>query len=338
MNRRLCVLLLCVFASQILGATTAWGHAMEPGLFDIWEQGEGHYRVHWRAPELNIQERGLRSLLPEDAKDPSFPNHCEVLSKKTNPLMSSRTYQMVCSPKTLHGKTIEIQAIESVPVETILRVRNDQKIWHTEVLKAGTTSFVLPDNPDQGAYATWLTYTELGLFHLLDGIDHLLFVFLLMLMVSSFRQLLIAITAFTVSHSLTLAMATLGLLSIPTAPTEALIALSIVFLAAEHLKGNRPSIKRIWAMAFSFGLLHGFGFAGALQEVGIPSDQAPLALLGFNLGVELGQIFFVSLLYLPLRAIRHHTQDIPSWANAIPGYGVGFAATYWTAQRLTSLF
>ena len=133
-------------------------------------------------------------------------------------------------------------------------------------------------------------------------------------------------------------MAALGLVSIPTAPTEALIALSIVFLAAEQLKGQQPSIKRIWAMAFSFGLLHGFGFAGALQEVGIPSDQAPLALLGFNLGVELGQVFFVSVLYLPLRAIRLHAQKIPSWAHAIPGYGIGFAATYWTVQRLTSLF
>ena len=330
--------MLLLFAFQTLGTSVVWAHAMEPGLFDIWDQGEGHYRVHWRAPERNSQERGLRSLLPENAEDPSFPAHCKIISQEKNLLMSSRTYQVECQEENLFGAKIDLPAMASIPTQTIVRVHHEQEIWHTEVLEAGTTSFVLPDSPYQGAYATWITYIELGLIHLLGGLDHLLFVLLLMLMISSFRQLLIAVTAFTVSHSITLALATLGLFSIPTAPTEALIALSIVFLAVEQLKGDLPSIQRIWAMAFCFGLLHGFGFAGALQDVGIPSDKAPLALFGFNLGVELGQVCFVSLLYIPLQFVRRRTQEFPSWAHAIPGYAVGIAATHWTAQRLTFLF
>jgi hydrogenase/urease accessory protein HupE len=330
-------MLCALFTLHLLHAAAAHAHAMEPALIDIEEQEPGHYLVQWREPELNLQERGLRPLLSEDAPDPTFPEHCQVSFRKTDRLGNSRIFGISCAPGSLHGETIRLEAMGAIPVETVLRFQSADGFKHTEVLEVGTTSITLPETPDHGAFATGSSYTWLGLTHIAEGIDHLLFVFLLLLMASSLKNLFITITAFTIAHSITLAISTLGVLSIPRGPIEALIALSIVFLAAERLRTTLPATRRLWTMAFVFGLLHGFGFAGALMEIGIPPDQAPLALLGFNMGVELGQVLFVAVLYWPIREVRRRAEHIPAWASSIPGYVVGCAAAVWTAQRLTWL-
>ena len=180
-------------------------------------------------------------------------------------------------------------------------------------------------------------YTLLGIEHILFGIDHLLFVVALLLVVRGPWMLLKTITAFTLAHSLTLALATLGIVDVPPAPVEACIALSIVLVAAEGLRQTSQqerAMRRPWIVAFIFGLLHGFGFAGALSAIGLPASEVPTALLFFNVGVETGQIAFVATLLGAYHALRHWTAMLPRWAGAIPGYGIGTVAMLWFFERV----
>jgi hydrogenase/urease accessory protein HupE len=182
------------------------------------------------------------------------------------------------------------------------------------------------------------TYLVLGIHHILTGFDHLLFVLALVLIVPTFRRLLWTITAFTVAHSLTLAAATLGLVHVPQAPVEAVIALSIVFVAAEIVRGLQGraglTARAPWVIAFCFGLLHGFGFAGALAQVGLPPRAIPLALFFFNVGVEIGQLLFVGVVLAAL-ALLHRVQSTrPKWVEALPAYVIGSIAMFWVVQRV----
>ena len=174
------------------------------------------------------------------------------------------------------------------------------------------------------------------------GIHHLLFVLGLLLLVRSPLLLVKTITEFTVAHSVTLAASTLGWVRVQQAPVEAVIALSILFLASELAKqrnGDTGLMQRYpWIVAFTFGLLHGFGFAGALREVGLPEVDLPLALLTFNIGVEIGQLLFVGVVLLVLAGLQRVKLRIPAWAHAAPAYGIGAVSALWTLQRMALLF
>lgn len=178
-------------------------------------------------------------------------------------------------------------------------------------------------------------YTLLGVEHILFGIDHLLFVVGLLLIVRGPWMMLKTITAFTLAHSLTLALATLGFVNVPPAPVEACIALSIVLVAAEGLRktAHGATVRRPWGVAFAFGLLHGFGFAGALSGLGLPSSEIPLALLFFNIGVEIGQIAFVAALLGMFHLVRRRIVALPRWTEAVPGYAIGSIAMLWFFER-----
>ena len=177
-------------------------------------------------------------------------------------------------------------------------------------------------------------YTLLGVEHILFGFDHLMFVVSLLLIVRGPWMMLKTITAFTLAHSLTLALATLGFVNVPPAPVEACIALSIVLVAAEGLrKTEHATLRRPWGVAFVFGLLHGFGFAGALSGLGLPSSEIPLALLFFNIGVEIGQIAFVVTLLGMFHLVGRRLVALPRWTEAIPGYAIGSIAMLWFFER-----
>jgi hydrogenase/urease accessory protein HupE len=184
----------------------------------------------------------------------------------------------------------------------------------------------------------------LGIEHILAGLDHLLFVLALLLLVQGTRRLIATITAFTVAHSLTLFAATLGWLNVPGPPVEAVIALSIVFLAGEivHARQGRPGLtqRRPWIVAFSFGLLHGLGFAGALAEVGLPPLSIPTALLFFNVGVEIGQLIFIAVVLgaiaVARRIARRLKFNAPSWWWRVPPYAIGSIASFWLVQRVAA--
>jgi len=188
------------------------------------------------------------------------------------------------------------------------------------------------------------TYLLLGVEHILSGFDHLLFVLALLLLVTGARRLIATVTAFTLAHSLTLAGATLGFVNMPGPPIEATIALSIMFVASEilHSRRGRQGLTEQypWVVAFTFGLLHGFGFAGALAQIGLPQASIPIALLFFNVGVEVGQLLFIASVFAAIALARQVTRRIdlpqPAWAWAVPPYAIGAIAASWVIQRIVA--
>ena len=185
-------------------------------------------------------------------------------------------------------------------------------------------------------------YIGLGIEHILLGFDHLLFVFALLLIVRGPWMLVKTITAFTLAHSITLALATLGVVHVPARPVDAAIALSIVFLAAEilHTRQGRPGLtaQKPWVVAFAFGLLHGLGFAAALSQLGLPQSEIPLALLFFNVGVEIGQLMFVGVVLALASALRQLQVTWPRWSEAVPAYAIGTIAAFWLIERTSGMF
>jgi hydrogenase/urease accessory protein HupE len=242
----------------------------------------------------------------------------------------------VSRPGGLAGQTLSIDGIASGVTDVIVRVE-----------RADGTSQVgrlLPQRPEftvqaaSGALEVARSYLVLGVEHILGGVDHLLFVLALLLVVRGGKRIFITITAFTVAHSITLVAATLGWVRIPGPPVEAMIALSIVFVAAEVVHGLRgkPGLtaRAPWVVAFSFGLLHGFGFAGALAEVGLPQKAIPMALFTFNVGVEIGQLMFVTCI-LGARALLLRLAVTPPRATrAMAAYAIGTVAMFWVVERI----
>jgi len=203
---------------------------------------------------------------------------------------------------------------------------------------------VVPKQP--GRSEVMRTYFGFGVEHILTGIDHLLFVLALLLLVKGLRRIVATVTAFTLAHSITMAGATLGWVHMPGPPIEATIALSIAFLAAEilHNRQGRPGLAASypWIVAFTFGLLHGFGFAGALAQIGLPAGEIPMALLFFNLGVEIGQLLFIAAVFTVFWLIRWIARgvDLPriAWVSALPAYVIGSLAVFWVLQRTAGFF
>ncbi len=238
----------------------------------------------------------------------------------------------------LAGGTIRIEGLPGSITDVLARVERDDGSTQVARLLPERPAFVV-EAPSDGAGIAW-TYLSLGVHHILAGVDHLLFVLALILIVPSRQRLVWTITAFTVAHSLTLAAATLGVVHVPQAPVEASIAMSIVFVAAEiaHDLQGRPGLtaRAPWIVAFSFGLLHGLGFAGALAEVGLPQRALPLTLLFFNVGVEVGQLLFVATLVAMIAAARRLTGGWPAWIEAVPAYAIGGVAMFWVIERIAA--
>jgi hypothetical protein len=209
---------------------------------------------------------------------------------------------------------------------------------HAAILRPASPSFDIPARATRTQVA-W-SYTRMGVIHILEGIDHLLFLLALLLLVSGFWKLLKTITAFTLAHSVTLALATLGVVAVPPAPTEAVISLSIVFLAAEIVRKHQGesvlTARYPWVVAFVFGLFHGLGFAGALSQVGVPQHEVPLALLMFNVGVEIGQVVFVTVVVSVLAVVRHIPVAKTRHAWKLAPYALGSIAAFWTIERVTA--
>jgi hypothetical protein len=256
----------------------------------------------------------------------------------------SATWLADC-PGGLQGGRIVIRGLETTQTDVLVRYELRPGVPETHRLTATEPGFAIP--APQGLWGVASTYGALGVSHILGGIDHLLFVFVLLLLVQDRWRLLGTVTAFTLAHSLTLAAATLGWIVVPAPPVEAVIALSIMFLAAELTKtegaGLRLTERHPWIVAFSFGLLHGLGFASALKEVGLPQTEVAPALLFFNLGVEAGQLMFIGgVLLAGALLARLYPQAIASVTGRgrtgarLVGYGIGSLAATWAIARITA--
>jgi len=243
----------------------------------------------------------------------------------------------------LGGATIAIAGLEATVTDVIVRVHHADGRLESHLLRPTAAAVVL--GARTGGLARAASYLRLGVQHIVLGVDHLLFVLGLLFIVGARApdhwMLAKTITAFTLAHSITLAVATLGYAVVPLPPLNAAIALSILFLAPEIVRARRGetsfTIRHPWVVAFAFGLLHGFGFATGLTAMGLPPAEIPLALLLFNVGVELGQLAFVALALLLARSFRVLEIRWPRWVEALPAYSVGALGALWTIQRTLAL-
>jgi hydrogenase/urease accessory protein HupE len=243
-------------------------------------------------------------------------------------------------PGGLAGKRIEFVGLQGTIADVLVRVEMLDGRKFTTIVRSSQ-----PWVEIAAAQSTWAvagTFIVQGIRHILFGADHMLFVLGLLLIVKDRWMLLKTVTAFTVAHSITLAIATLGYAEVPMVPLNAAIALSILFLGPEIVRCWRGetsfTIRHPWVVAFAFGLLHGFGFASALTSAGLPRHDLPLALFTFNVGVEIGQISFVVLILLLERSFQILEVRWPRWIRAVPGYTVGSLGAFWTIQRVAVLF
>ena len=304
-------------------------HEVRPAYIDLRESQSGEYAVLWKTPM-----RGELRL----ALAPEFSGRSERLTPVATRESGGAALQTwrLKAVEPLRGQTLRIAGLEHTLTDALVRIQFADGTSWTGRLTPQQPAAVIP--AAQTAWGVAGTYLALGVEHILLGTDHLLFVLALLLIVEGVRRLVATVTAFTLAHSLTLAAATLGWLQVPQAPVEAVIALSIVFVAAEilHARQGRAGItaRAPWLVAFVFGLLHGFGFAGALREVGLPEGQIPAALLFFNVGVELGQLLFIAAVLGALALLRR--LRLPRWSSAVPPYIIGTIATFWVLQRVAN--
>ncbi len=315
---------------------TASGHALEPGYLDLRQMTPETWQVFWRKPDVNGAPMAIDATLPTTCT----PDHGAAPNHDGSAWI---TAWIADCPDGLQGGTIAIPGLEAQRTDVLVRIQPQDRAPSTIRLTPDAPSHVVPEVPS--TWAVFGSYAQLGFDHILSGWDHLLFVFALLVLIRDPWRLVGAITAFTVAHSITLALAALGLLSVPGPPVEAVIALSIVFLAIEILKHRqgamRLSERYPWVISFSFGLLHGLGFAGALSEIGLPEGDIPAALLAFNVGVELGQLAFVGVVLLLFQIVRrfrtgvlHSDGTIGPTGTAITGYAIGCVATWWVVERV----
>lgn len=323
-------------AFLLAAGTSVQAHTSLPGYLELTEVGSGSFEVLWRVPAVEGPPPAIYPVFPAHCTTPRDPSEVSAITS----IVSHGV--IVCASKGLVGHPVAIEGLRVTIMDVVVRIAFANGNGLTHVLRPQEPAFVVRSNPGR-ARVDVAGYLRLGVDHILSGIDHLLFVFGLLLIIAGLRRLLKAITAFTVAHSITLGLAAFGIVRLPPTPIEAVVALSIVFLAGELARHERGlvdglSYRRPWVVAFAFGLLHGFGFAGTLSQIGIPSGDIPLALLFFNLGVEIGQVGFIAgclVLFSSLRSleIRH-----PVWMRPIPAYAIGSFASFWFLQRCTLIF
>jgi hydrogenase/urease accessory protein HupE len=324
-------LFACAVTLLTLTSTLAYADIFRPAYIEIRERGGDRYDVLLKVPASGEMRLSMDLRLPADAHDVTPRDAVFVGGAYVERWQIER-------PGGLVGQPISIQGLASGVSDVIARVERSDGTSQVERLGAGRLSFVV--QPPQSVLLTAWIYLKLGVEHILGGVDHLLFVLALLLIVRNVKRIIATVTAFTVAHSLTLVAATLGWVHVPGPPVEAAIALSIVFVAAEIIRGQQghPGLtaRAPWIVAFSFGLLHGFGFAGALAAVGLPQSAIPVALLCFNVGVEIGQLVFVAAVLLVIAAWRRLPLHLPKWTSSLAPYAIGTVAMFWVFQRIAA--
>jgi hydrogenase/urease accessory protein HupE len=325
---------LILFAAFL--AVSAVAHEVRPAYLELRQTGSETYDVLWKVPGRGEDLRlGLYVEFPADSKNVTEPRGVMV----NNALTERWSLQRAGG---LNGGTIRIDGLSATMTDVLVRLERLDGTTQVTRLTPSAPSFVAEAAP--AALEVARTYLVLGVEHILGGIDHLLFVLALLILVKGTRRLIWTVTAFTLAHSLTLAGATLGFVHVPGPPVEAAIALSIMFVAVEIIhsrQGSAGLTERFpWVVAFTFGLLHGFGFASALNEVGLPQSAIPIALLFFNVGVEIGQLLFITSVFaviaLARRVARRIGMSHPAWAWRVPPYAIGSVAAFWIVQRIAA--
>jgi hypothetical protein len=320
---------LLIFA---FSAASAFAHEMRPAYLQVRQAGADTYEVFWKVPALGDNLR--LSLYVQ------LPQHCSNLTEPRGFFSGgaySERWNIQCK-SGLPGSTIHIDGLTATLTDVLVRIERLDGSTQVTRLTSSTPAFVVEAAPHRMEVAR--TYLVLGIEHILTGVDHLLFVSGLLLLVNGFKRLIQTVSAFTLSHSVTLTLATLGFVHVPPAPVEAVIALSILFVAYEVLRARQNphglAQRKPWLVAFTFGLLHGLGFAGGLSAAGLPVGHIPLALAFFSVGVEIGHFSFITAAFVLMVAMRHLVVGLPAWSWRVPPYAIGTTASYWLIARLAA--
>lgn len=311
-------------------AVPALAHEARPAYLQLQQTDADTYDVLWKVPGRG-EDRRL-------ALDVVFA-HDVLTVGRPHVLFAGNAFiqrWQVRRKGGLDGTSIRIEGLQSTLTDVLVRLERMDGVMLTFSVSPSSPTFVVEAEP--GHWDVARTYLVMGVEHILGGVDHLLFVFALVILVNGGRRLFWTITAFTAAHSTTLAAATLGWVHVPPPPVEASIALSIVFLATEiiHSRAGRPGLtyRQPWIVAFLFGLLHGLGFAGALSEVGLPANAIPVALLFFNVGVEIGQLLFIAAVLAVIAGSHRIRLPHSNLSWQLPVYAIGTIAAYWTIDRV----
>ncbi|MGC1954179.1 MAG: HupE/UreJ family protein [Gammaproteobacteria bacterium] len=315
----------------LLGPLVSVAHEVRPAYLNLREVQPGEFAVLWKTPmrgELRL------ALAPELSGRVASLTPIATIETGGAAVQTWR----LRTEQPLRGQSLRIQGLAATLTDVLARVEfADGTAWLGRLTPQAPAATI---PAKQSEWSVGGEYLKLGVEHILLGVDHLLFVLALLLITSGTWRLVKTVTAFTLAHSITLALAALGLVHVPQAPVEAVIALSIVFVAAEILRAREGhpgiAVRAPWVVAFAFGLLHGFGFAGALSEIGLPEGHIPHALLFFNLGVELGQLLFIAAVVSFIAIIRRARFRFPRWAGLVPPYIIGSTAMFWVVQRVAA--
>lgn len=318
--------LLLWLALLNLFSIPGYAHQFAPALLELQESNGDQVGVRWKEPLIRVLGSQLQPVLPVDCEALDTP----TVSEENTGRVSKWT--LYC-PGGLVGKKLEVANIASSGANVLLRVRFLDGHVLRQILSPAEPGITIPDIEDR--WAVFWNYAKLGIEHIMTGTDHLLFVLGLTLLVSG-KRLLVTVTAFTVGHSITLALAALGWIHVSTTAIEAGIALSIYMLAVELAGRDRRGFlcRYPWGMAGVFGLLHGLGFAGALSQVGLPDGEIPLALFAFNIGIECGQVAFITVVLLLWGGLRRMPYRWPEYIRLIPAYSIGSLSVFWFFQRI----
>jgi hydrogenase/urease accessory protein HupE len=311
---------------------TAYSHEVRPAYLELRQTGAERYAVLWKVPAVGEMRLSIH---------PRFPENCRPVGEVTSYRGgdSYAEHLSIACPGGLNGRPIAIDGLAATMTDVLVRIEFADGTTWTQRLKPSVPAAVIPKTTSR--LQTAGVYLKLGVEHILSGVDHLLFVLALIILTRGGWKLVKTVTAFTLSHSVTLTAATLGFVHVPQRPVEAVIALSIVFVATEIVKVRR-GIKSItvsapWLVAFSFGLIHGLGFAGGLSDAGLPALHIPTALLFFSLGVESGHFLFIGVVMFLIALARRVRIPFPRWTELVPPYAIGTIAVFWVIQRLTVL-
>jgi hypothetical protein len=323
-------LLLSLLLSLLLGAP-AQAHRFAPSLLKLFEVGENTYNVVWKTPAQTTSAVPLRPVLPDT---------CSAAQGSAGELEGTgvvHSWRMQCT-SSLVGQTVAISGLAENQAAVLFSLETREGHFYQTLLNTQQPQYQIPGEPT--AMSVMREYMQLGAEHIWSGVDHLLFVFGLLLLVGGGKRLLWTITAFTVGHSVTLSLVTLGYFQYPVALVEFAIALSIFVLAVELARKDSGGLFRTypWCLAGGFGLLHGMGFAGALAEVGLPQGELPLALLFFNIGIELGQIAFIAVIGLSWLILRPLLQHSEQRLLPVPVYVLGALSAMWCIERGLEVF
>ncbi len=328
---------LCA-AILLLQLLSVQAHPLAPALLDLRETAAGTYDVHWRTSVLRVRGGELM---------PGWPDACSASEQAAPQYFNDEAaveqrWLLRCAAP-LPGQSMRINGLASSGINVIFSIRSADGGSAQTLLGPGDASFVVPQPVAQPP--VFAHYMTLGVEHLLFGFDHVLFVLGLLLLVRRASTLLLTVTAFTLGHSCTLALAALGFVSVNPALTELAIAISILLLAVTVVRpaGAAPTWLSRWpaAMAAGFGLLHGLGFAGALAGIGLPQDEIPLALFAFNIGIEAGQLLLIAvalLLAALWRRVPVPELSRPTLIRLLPAYVMGTLAAYWCLQRAEAVW